>query len=50
MPAIWLRTVNWPRSRSWASLRPLPFKVTRQTGRLEASNFITIGGSVPCGR
>ena len=30
--------------------KPLPFKVTKQTGKLEASNFMTMGGNVPCGR
>jgi hypothetical protein len=44
-----LRTVNWPRSRSAVSLSPSPFNVIRQTGRLDASNFCTIGGSVPGG-
>ena len=30
-------------------MRPSPFSVIRQTGRLEASNFSTTGGSVPGG-
>ena len=37
-------------SRSCVSFRPSPFSVMRQTGRLEASNFSTTGGSVPGGR
>ena len=49
-PAIWLRMVNWPRSRNCASLNPSPLSVTRHTGKLEASNCITMGGSVPGGR
>ncbi len=48
-PASWLRIVNWPRSRSAVSLRPSPPSVMRQTGRLDASNFCTTGGSVPGG-
>jgi hypothetical protein len=48
-PASWFRTVNCPRSRSCVSLSPSPFRVIRQTGRLDASNFWTIGGSVPGG-
>jgi hypothetical protein len=32
------------------SVIPSPFIVTRQTGRLEASDFNTTGGSVPGGR
>src|SRR6185437_878275 len=39
-----------PRSRSWVSLRPCPFNVIRHTGRLDASNFSTTGGSVPGGK
>ena len=48
--AIWLRTWNCARSRSCVSFKPSPLKVTRQTGRLDASNFSTTGGSVPGGR
>ena len=48
--ASWFLTANWPISRSWVSFRPLPFNVIRHTGRLDASNFCTIGGSVPGGR
>ena len=48
-PASWLRIVNWPTSRSWVSVSPSPLSVMRATGRLDASNFCTIGGSVPGG-
>ncbi len=48
--AIWLRTVNWPRSCNSVSFSPSPFNVIRQTGRLDASNFSTTGGSVPGGK
>jgi hypothetical protein len=48
--ATWLRTWNCARSRSVVSFNPWPLKVTRQTGRLEASNFSPTGGSVPGGR
>ena len=37
------------RSRSCVSFSPSPPSVIRHTGRLEASNFWTIGGSVPGG-
>src|SRR4051794_18992422 len=37
-------------SRNWLSENPLPCTVTRHTGRLDASNFNVIGGSVPGGR
>ena len=37
-------------SRNAVSLRPSPLKVTRQTGRLDASNLKTTGGNVPGGR
>ena len=47
--ATWLRTAYWPRSRSCVSLSPSPLSVIRQTGRLDASNFSTTGGSVPGG-
>src|ERR1700744_1314469 len=47
--ATWFRTAYWPRSRNCVSFIPSPFKVIRQTGRLEASNFSTTGGSVPGG-
>src|SRR5664280_1786947 len=47
--AIWLRTWNCARSRSEVSSRPSPLKVTRHTGRLDASNFSTTGGNVPGG-
>jgi len=48
--AIWLRTCTVARSRRAVSLSPSPLNVTRQTGRLDASNFSTTGGSVPGGR
>ncbi len=48
--ASWFRTVNWPRSRSAVSLSPSPLSVIRHTGKLDASNFCTIGGKVPGGR
>src|SRR5689334_24047683 len=48
--AIWLRTLYCAISRNCVSVSPLPLNVTRQTGMLEASNFRTTGGSVPCGR
>ena len=41
--------VNWPMSRSCVSVRPSPLSVISATGRLDASNFCTIGGSVPGG-
>src|ERR1022692_2705949 len=47
--AIWLRTWNGARARSEVSSRPSPLKVTRHTGRLDASNFSTTGGKVPGG-
>ena len=47
--ASWLRTENCAMSRSFVSSSPLPLRVTRQTGRLEASNFSTTGGRVPGG-
>ena len=37
-------------SRRTVSLSPSPLTVTRQTGRLEASNFSKMGGIVPGGR
>jgi multidrug efflux pump subunit AcrB len=46
---VGLNASNWPRSRSLASFKPLPFKVIRQTGKLDASNCKTTGGSVPGG-
>src|SRR5258708_40377595 len=39
----------WPRSRKLASFNPSPFKVIKQTGKLDASNFNTTGGNVPGG-
>src|SRR6185437_1126338 len=48
-PASWLRIVYCPMSRSCVSFRPSPFSVMSATGRLDASNFCTIGGSVPGG-
>ena len=47
--AIWLRTLYCATSCRTVSLRPFPWNVTRQTGRLDASNFSTTGGSVPGG-
>jgi hypothetical protein len=44
-----LRTSYCPVSRSFVSFMPSPLSVMRQTGRLEASNFSTTGGSVPGG-
>src|SRR5271166_6909608 len=48
--AIWLRMLYCAWSRSCASENPAPETVTRVTGSEEASDFITIGGSVPGGR
>ena len=49
--AIWLRTV-YCAEVAQAAFRsvPRPFSVIRHTGRLDASNFSTTGGSVPGGK
>ena len=48
--ASWLRTKFCAMSLRLPSVIPSPFIVTRHTGRLDASDLSTTGGSVPGGR
>ena len=49
-PANWLRTKFCAISLSAPSVMPGPFIVTRQTGKLDASDLSTTGGKVPGGK